>query len=85
MCIRDSRTYNNAVMLTKKLGASLKEVNIKKAVSLHFEDIGHDPAIHDVTYENSQARYRTLILMDLANKTNGMVIGTGDMSELALG
>mgnify|MGYP002299137694 CR=1 FL=1 len=79
------RTYNNAVTLTKKLGATLKEVNIRKAVSTHFEDIGHDPAIHDVTYENSQARYRTLILMDLANKTNGMVIGTGDMSELALG
>ena len=78
------RTYNNAVTLTKKLGATLKEVNIRKAVSTHFEDIGHDPAIHDVTYENSQARYRTLILMDLANKTNGMVIGTGDMSELAL-
>ena len=64
------RTYNNAVTLTKKLGATLKEVNIRKAVSTHFEDIGHDPAIHDVTYENSQARYRTLILMDLANKTN---------------
>ena len=79
------RTYNNAVTLTKKLGATLKEVNIRKAVSTHFEDIGHDPAIHDVTYENGQARYRTLILMDLANKTNGMVIGTGDMSELALG
>lgn len=79
------RTYNNAVTLTKKLGATLREVNIRKAVSTHFEDIGHDPAIHDVTYENSQARYRTLILMDLANKTNGMVIGTGDMSELALG
>ena len=79
------RTYNNAVTLTKKLGATLKEVNIRKAVSIHFEDIGHDPAIHDVTYENGQARYRTLILMDLANKTNGMVIGTGDMSELALG
>ena len=70
------RTYNNAVTLTKKLGATLREVNIRKAVSTHFEDIGHDPAIHDVTYENSQARYRTLILMDLANKTNGMVIGT---------
>ena len=72
------RTYNNAVTLTKKLGATLKEVNIRKAVSTHFEDIGHDPAIHDVTYENSQARYRTLILMDLANKTNGMVIGSED-------
>ncbi len=69
----------------KEAGCDIKRVNIRKAVSTHFEDIGHDPAIHDVTYENSQARYRTLILMDLANKTNGMVIGTGDMSELALG
>ena len=79
------RTYTNACSLAKKLGTTLREVNIREAVAGHFKDIGHDPAIHDVTYENSQARYRTLILMDLANKTNGMVIGTGDMSELALG
>ncbi|SFB02189.1 NAD+ synthase (glutamine-hydrolysing) [Acetitomaculum ruminis DSM 5522] len=80
-----NRTYNNAVALTKKLGATLKEVNIKDAVNIHFRDIGHDDSIHDVTYENGQARERTQILMDLANKNNGMVIGTGDMSELALG
>ena len=79
------RTYNNACHLVEKLGATLKEININEAVTLHFSDIGHDPDIHDVTYENSQARERTQILMDLANKYNGMVIGTGDMSELALG
>lgn len=79
------RTYNNAVILTKKLGASLKEINITKAVEQHFSDIDHDINIHDVTYENSQARERTQILMDMANQYNGMVIGTGDMSELALG
>lgn len=79
------RTYSNAVTLTKKLGATLREIRINRAVEQHFEDIGHDETIHDVTYENSQARERTQILMDIANQTNGMVIGTGDMSELALG
>jgi len=79
------RTYQNACELTKILGASLKEVPIHNAVNMHFQDIGHDSSVHDITYENSQARQRTLVLMDLANKTNGMVIGTGDMSELALG
>lgn len=79
------RTYHNACYLTKKLGASLLEVDIKEAVTNHFRDIGHDSSIHDVTYENSQARERTQVLMDIANKYNGMVIGTGDMSELALG
>ncbi|MDD3185638.1 MAG: NAD(+) synthase [Anaerostipes sp.] len=79
------RTYQNAVSLIKELGATLKEVNIEKAVRQHFADIEHDEEVHDVTYENSQARERTQILMDLANKYNGMVIGTGDMSELALG
>lgn len=79
------RTYQNAVSLIRELGATLKEIRIEKAVRQHFEDIGHDENIHDVTYENSQARERTQILMDLANQYNGMVIGTGDMSELALG
>ena len=79
------RTYQNACILTEKIGATLKEVPIHEAVNLHFRDIGHDSSIHDVTYENSQARQRTLILMNLANELNGMVIGTGDMSELALG
>lgn len=79
------RTYQNACQLTKELGAELTEVNIKEAVTIHFRDIGHDPDVHDVTYENSQARERTQILMDLANRFNGLVVGTGDMSELALG
>lgn len=79
------RTYQNAVSLIKELGATLKEVRIEKAVHQHFADIGHDENNHDVTYENSQARERTQILMDMANQYNGMVIGTGDMSELALG
>lgn len=79
------RTYNNAVLLTKKLGASLREIDIKKSVIQHFEDISQDIDNHDVTYENGQARERTQILMDIANQTGGMVIGTGDMSELALG
>ena len=79
------RTYQNAVSLIKELGAALKEVRIEKAVRQHFADIGHDENNHDVTYENSQARERTQILMDMANQYNGMVIGTGDMSELALG
>ena len=79
------RTYQNAVSLIKELGATLKEVRIEKAVRQHFADIGHDENNHDVTYENSQARERTQILMYMANQYNGMVIGTGDMSELALG
>lgn len=79
------RTYQNACLLVEKLGATLKEVDIKEAVTLHFKDIDHDMDVHDVTYENSQARERTQVLMDIANQTNGMVIGTGDMSELALG
>lgn len=79
------RTYNNATELTKEIGAELREVNIKEAVLKHFEDIGHDASVFDVTYENSQARERTQVLMDIANKNGGIVIGTGDMSELALG
>lgn len=79
------RTYNNACQLVRELGAELLEVNIREAVSLHFKDIGQNPEKHDVTYENSQARERTQVLMDLANQCGGMVIGTGDMSELALG
>ncbi len=79
------RTYNNAISLMKSLGVTIREINISKAVRQHFSDIGHDEAVHDVTYENSQARERTQILMDIANQTNGMVIGTGDLSELALG
>ncbi|MDO5415902.1 MAG: NAD(+) synthase [Lachnospiraceae bacterium] len=79
------RTYQNACTMTKKVGAQLKEIVIKDAVALHFHDIGHSAEVHDVTYENSQARERTQILMDVANELNGMVIGTGDMSELALG
>ncbi|WP_277408078.1 NAD(+) synthase [Lacrimispora xylanisolvens] len=79
------RTYQNACILTEKLEAELTEVNIREAVSIHFRDIGHDPGQHDVTFENSQARERTQILMDLANRFGGLVIGTGDMSELALG
>lgn len=79
------RTYNNAVELTKALGATLIEVNIKKAVKQHFSDIGHDESVKDLTYENSQARERTQILMDMASKYRGFVVGTGDLSELALG
>lgn len=79
------RTYVNACKMSEMLGATLKEIPIKDAVRQHFKDIEHDENVHDVTYENSQARERTQILMDLANKMNGMVIGTGDMSELALG
>lgn len=79
------RTYNNAVTLTKQLHCTLREINIKEAVRQHFKDIGHDESIHDITYENSQARERTQVLMDIANQINGLVIGTGDMSELALG
>ena len=79
------RTYNNAVAMIKSLGATFKEVPIAKAVMQHFTDIDHDASIRDVTYENSQARERTQILMDIANQANGFVIGTGDLSELALG
>lgn len=79
------RTYDNAVSLIKSLGATLREVSIVDSVRTHFRDIGQDEAVHDVTYENGQARERTQILMDIANKSGGMVIGTGDMSELALG
>lgn len=79
------RTYTNACDLTRKLGATLREVDIKEAVNQHFADIGHDKESHDVTYENSQARERTQVLMDIANQCGGLVIGTGDMSELALG
>ena len=79
------RTYNNAVTLCKELGCDFREINIVKAALQHFEDIGHDAKIHDVTYENVQARERTQILMDIANKEGGLLIGTGDLSELALG
>lgn len=79
------RTYNNAVHLIKTLGVTLKEIDIKPACEQHFQDIGHSADIHDVTYENTQARERTQILMNIANKQNGMVLGTGDLSELALG
>lgn len=80
-----NRTYNNAIELMKALGVTIKEISIKDAVIQHFKDIDHDPNVHDITYENSQARERTQILMDYANKVNGLVIGTGDLSELALG
>lgn len=79
------RTYQNACEMSKRLGTTLMEVPIAEAVKVHFRDIGHDPENHDVTYENAQARERTQVLMDIANANNGMVIGTGDMSELALG
>ena len=79
------RTYSNACSMVKSLGATLKEIPIGNAVLQHFSDIDHDPESHDVTYENSQARERTQILMDVANQENGLVIGTGDLSELALG
>ena len=79
------RTYENALQLIESVGAEKKEISIAKAVHVHFADIGQDPEVHDVTYENSQARERTQLLMDLANKTGGIVIGTGDLSELALG
>ena len=79
------RTYKNACNMAKSMGVTLKEISIEKAVRQHFEDIGQDENNHDVTYENSQARERTQILMDVANQCSGLVIGTGDMSELALG
>ena len=79
------RTHSNAVTLMQQLGITMREISIAPAVTQHFSDIGHDPAVHDVTYENSQARERTQILMDLSNELGAMVIGTGDLSELALG
>ena len=79
------RTYDNAVKMIKSIGATFREISIREAVRQHFQDIGQDERKHDVTYENSQARERTQILMDIANQQGGMVIGTGDMSELALG
>jgi NAD+ synthase (glutamine-hydrolysing) len=79
------RTYHNAISLMQHLGITIKEISIKDACIQHFKDIEHDINVHDVTYENGQARERTQILMDLSNKLNGMVIGTGDLSELALG
>jgi NAD+ synthase (glutamine-hydrolysing) len=79
------RTHDNATSLMQTLGISQMEISIAKAVSQHFSDINHDANIHDATYENSQARERTQILMDLANKLNALVVGTGDLSELALG
>ena len=79
------RTKSNAVRLCEELGVSVQEVNITASVRQHFADIGHDEAVHDVTYENCQARERTQVLMDIANQSGGLVIGTGDLSELALG
>lgn len=79
------RTYDNALSLMRGLGVTIREVPIAEAVNLHFRDIGHDPEVRDITYENSQARERTQILMDIANQTGGIVLGTGDLSELALG
>lgn len=79
------RTYDNACRMARALGATLMEVDIKEAVGIHFRDIGQDSSVHDVTYENAQARERTQVLMDIANRTNALVIGTGDLSELALG
>lgn len=79
------RTYNNAVKLCKELGITLREIPIRDACMQHFKDIGHDPSIHDITYENVQARERTKILMNMANKHHGILVGTGDLSELVLG
>lgn len=79
------RTYRNALELAGSLETTIREISIIDAVRQHFKDIGQDEQEHDITYENGQARERTQILMDLANKYNGMVIGTGDMSEMALG
>lgn len=79
------RTYNNAVSFANSLGVTLREINIADAVNMHFKDINHDPSVLDVTYENAQARERTQVLMDIANQNSGIVVGTGDMSELALG
>ena len=79
------RTCENACRLAKILGITLEKIDIREAVTIHFRDIGQNPDEHDVTYENGQARERTQVLMDIANRVNGLVIGTGDMSELALG
>lgn len=79
------RTYYNAINLMEQLGISMHEISIRDMATQHLQDIGHDIHVHDVTYENAQARVRTLVLMDLANKYNGLVVGTGDLSELALG
>ena len=79
------RTYNNAIQMMEELGVSIHEIPIREMATQHLQDIGHDINTHDITYENAQARIRTLVLMDLANKYNGLVVGTGDMSELALG
>ncbi len=79
------RTYNNAIDLMKGLGVTIREINIREACEVHFRDLGHDVSVHDVTFENGQARERTQILMDAANQTGGFVVGTGDLSELALG
>ena len=79
------RTYRNAMALMQALGVTVREIPISEACDLHFRDIGHDKSVHDVTYENTQARERTQILMDIANQCGGIVIGTGDLSELALG
>lgn len=79
------RTYRNALNLMQSLGVTIKEISIKEACLQHFSDIGHDPEVHDITYENAQARERTQILMDVANQYGGFVVGTGDLSELALG
>ena len=80
-----NRTYTNAIALMEQLGISIHEIPIREMATQHLQDIGHDINTHDITYENAQARIRTLVLMDLANKYNGLVVGTGDMSELALG
>jgi NAD+ synthase (glutamine-hydrolysing) len=80
-----NRTYNNAIVLSKELKSTFVEIDIKESVLKHFEALGHDPLVTDVVYENSQARERTQVLMDYANKVGGLVVGTGDMSELALG
>ena len=80
-----SRTKNNSMRLAEEYGCTLREISISDAVTQHFKDIGHDPEVQDITYENSQARERTQILMDIANQENGLVVGTGDLSELALG
>ena len=79
------RTYNNAIKLMQTLGVTIREISIAAAVTQHFSDINHDASVHDITYENSQARERTQILMDVANQENAIVVGTGDLSELALG
>ena len=79
------RTYNNAIKLMKALGINVREISIKRACETHLEDIGHDLSVHDITYENAQARERTQILMDIANKEGGILVGTGDLSEIAMG